>query len=343
MTASEIARSLHARRMGRGKWMAKCPAHDDRSASLSITEMNHGKTRLHCFSGCEQSDVLRAAGMTWKDLRPDGPVNVEVSLRVKQEDLLARLWRQSDLVVWLGTLEPQKRQYWKTAYRRIQGEIGRLRCKVEPEKVIAEWRERMLQQKIKRVWTRQDVGGNTMTFRLEEEQIHLLRDILWEQRRTSQYLARLDRFVIIPQSIKITIEGFMANESVSLAAAQTVTATAAEVDAAGLVFPIVSADITWSIDNTSVATVETNADGSATVTAVSAGTANLTVTDTKYNLTDVAVVTVTAPADAPVSISIVFGSLQLQHRWQHKRANCNSGSGAGDGPACFQGKARLSL
>ncbi len=49
--AAEIARALGgARRAGQG-WLAKCPAHDDRKASLSLRD---GERRLlaFCFAGC---------------------------------------------------------------------------------------------------------------------------------------------------------------------------------------------------------------------------------------------------------------------------------------------------
>jgi putative DNA primase/helicase len=46
-------------RWGQDGGMCRCPAHDDRSPSLSIRP---GRTRLllHCFAGCEASAILRA-------------------------------------------------------------------------------------------------------------------------------------------------------------------------------------------------------------------------------------------------------------------------------------------
>ncbi len=68
MTTSELARTLKARRYARGKWMGKCPAHMERTGSLSIVDMGAGRTRLHCFAGCPQQNVLDALGLSWKDL-----------------------------------------------------------------------------------------------------------------------------------------------------------------------------------------------------------------------------------------------------------------------------------
>jgi len=70
-TAEIIADALHARRTGPGRWMARCPAHDDRSPSLSITERGD-KVLLHCFAGCDQQAVieaLRARGL-WPERKP---------------------------------------------------------------------------------------------------------------------------------------------------------------------------------------------------------------------------------------------------------------------------------
>lgn len=51
-----------------GRWLAKCPAHDDRRPSLSIREADDGRVLLHCWSGCSTAEVIDAIGATWGDL-----------------------------------------------------------------------------------------------------------------------------------------------------------------------------------------------------------------------------------------------------------------------------------
>jgi 5S rRNA maturation endonuclease (ribonuclease M5) len=51
--------------------VAKCPAHEDRQASLSISEGNDGRILLKCFAGCETGAVLSALGVTIGDLFQD--------------------------------------------------------------------------------------------------------------------------------------------------------------------------------------------------------------------------------------------------------------------------------
>jgi hypothetical protein len=66
ISASEIADRLNARRSGPG-WIARCPAHEDRSPSLSIREVD-GRTLLHCFAGCTIENICGSLGITVADL-----------------------------------------------------------------------------------------------------------------------------------------------------------------------------------------------------------------------------------------------------------------------------------
>ncbi len=56
-----------AKRTGAGKWMACCPAHADKSPSLSIKDWGD-KLTLHCFAGCDTVSIINALGLTWGDL-----------------------------------------------------------------------------------------------------------------------------------------------------------------------------------------------------------------------------------------------------------------------------------
>ena len=65
-----LARLDGVRRSGNG-WTARCPAHEDRTASLSIAEGDDGRVLVHCFAGCNTMDVLGAVGMMLGDLFPE--------------------------------------------------------------------------------------------------------------------------------------------------------------------------------------------------------------------------------------------------------------------------------
>jgi hypothetical protein len=72
MTAAAIADSLHARPVGAGRWIAKCPAHEDGSPSLSLKESG-GRILIYCRAGCTTPTVLKAAGLSFRDLFGGGP------------------------------------------------------------------------------------------------------------------------------------------------------------------------------------------------------------------------------------------------------------------------------
>lgn len=56
----------------RGKGSAwQCPAHEDRTASLSLSEGRDGRALLKCHAGCELADVLDALGLTVADISPE--------------------------------------------------------------------------------------------------------------------------------------------------------------------------------------------------------------------------------------------------------------------------------
>lgn len=58
---------------GAGRWIACCPAHDDRNPSLSIRETEDGVILLHCWAGCATAEVAGALGLELRDLFPPRP------------------------------------------------------------------------------------------------------------------------------------------------------------------------------------------------------------------------------------------------------------------------------
>lgn len=68
-----LERLDRVQRLGRDRWKACCPAHDDRSPSLAIRDAD-GRLLVHCFAGCSTEAVLAAAGLTFADLWPEKPL-----------------------------------------------------------------------------------------------------------------------------------------------------------------------------------------------------------------------------------------------------------------------------
>jgi putative DNA primase/helicase len=67
MDAAEIVARLDGVFATSNGWQARCPAHDDEKASLSVAQ-DGDKTLLSCQAGCETTDVLQAMGLQMRDL-----------------------------------------------------------------------------------------------------------------------------------------------------------------------------------------------------------------------------------------------------------------------------------
>ncbi len=68
--AALLDRLERVKQTGPGRWLACCPAHSDRSPSLSIRELDDGRLLLHDFGGCEVGAVLGVLGLGMRDLFP---------------------------------------------------------------------------------------------------------------------------------------------------------------------------------------------------------------------------------------------------------------------------------
>lgn len=55
------------------RWIARCPAHDDRSPSLSISETTDGTLLIRCWAGCGAEEIVNAVGLKLLHLFPRQP------------------------------------------------------------------------------------------------------------------------------------------------------------------------------------------------------------------------------------------------------------------------------
>lgn len=66
-----ISRLQKVRQTGRDSWIACCPAHADKSPSMTIREVEEGKVLVHCFAGCGIDEIVGAVGISLADLMPE--------------------------------------------------------------------------------------------------------------------------------------------------------------------------------------------------------------------------------------------------------------------------------
>lgn len=68
MRIENFLRRLERVRHSGAGWMARCPAHEDRSPSLSVAEGTDERIMVHCFAGCSASEIMEVVGFTLRDL-----------------------------------------------------------------------------------------------------------------------------------------------------------------------------------------------------------------------------------------------------------------------------------
>jgi hypothetical protein len=60
-----------ARKTAHNRYMAPCPAHDDISPSLQVTDVGDSRVLLHCFAGCSWDSILGSLGLEPSDVYPE--------------------------------------------------------------------------------------------------------------------------------------------------------------------------------------------------------------------------------------------------------------------------------
>lgn len=93
------------KRTGKGQWLAKCPAHEDRSPSLSVRCCDDGRWLVHCFAGCDTHDILGAMGLEIADLFPEPLYHKAkpIEARITAMDALKCLSREAGVIAILAS------------------------------------------------------------------------------------------------------------------------------------------------------------------------------------------------------------------------------------------------
>jgi len=84
-----LSRLEKVRKAGAG-YTARCPAHQDRTASLSVGVGADGKVLVKCFAGCSIGNVLVEIGMAVADLFPRRLVDASPEARKHLQGLALR-------------------------------------------------------------------------------------------------------------------------------------------------------------------------------------------------------------------------------------------------------------
>jgi hypothetical protein len=73
MTLAALLPRLEGVKRAPAGWTARCPAHDDKEPSLSVSAGADGRILLHCHANCAPEAVLSALGLKWTDVFAESP------------------------------------------------------------------------------------------------------------------------------------------------------------------------------------------------------------------------------------------------------------------------------
>lgn len=143
MTAAQLLDRLEGvRATGPDRWLARCPAHEDRSPSLSIRELDDGRVLLHDFAGCYADSILAAVGLEFADLFPPADPAVQVRhpspSRLPAADALQAIDHEAHVVAIIAADVHQHREIDAETWRRLAlavQRIGEARSRIAPARL----------------------------------------------------------------------------------------------------------------------------------------------------------------------------------------------------------------
>lgn len=126
------------RRSGAG-YTAKCPAHDDGHASLSVGPGKDHPVVLHCHAGCDRDVILERVGLTWAELckpregatgdgewTPAGPAVAVYDYVDEQGTLLFQVCRTADKQFLQRRPDQSKKSGWAWNLGEVRRVLYRL-------------------------------------------------------------------------------------------------------------------------------------------------------------------------------------------------------------------------
>lgn len=123
MTAAEFAVLVDGRAVGRNRFQARCPAHNDRLPSLSITDGRDGRILLHCFAGCTTDAILSVLRLSRRDLFQGPPPSPEqlaaLEVERKATEQRKRAARAAEREAW------DKACRWEAVVSALGGKLAR--------------------------------------------------------------------------------------------------------------------------------------------------------------------------------------------------------------------------
>jgi hypothetical protein len=119
---------------GTNQAMACCPAHEDKTPSLSIKDIGGGKILINCLAGCATEDVLSSIGLDWDDVMPEKTTHHRLKPtkdRVYATDALKAIRYEAQIVMLCAFDMEKGREISKEDRERLKLSVERINTALE--------------------------------------------------------------------------------------------------------------------------------------------------------------------------------------------------------------------
>jgi hypothetical protein len=111
----------------KNRFKALCPAHGDRTPSLSITEGDDGRVLLHCFGGCSFDSILTAMGLSIVELfPPNGSLSKATLAGISRRELSTAVDFEKTILYFVKADEAKGREIVPSDIERAQLALQRI-------------------------------------------------------------------------------------------------------------------------------------------------------------------------------------------------------------------------
>jgi len=95
-----VVSKLHGVKQRGSVYSAKCPAHDDRNASLAVKRGEDGRALVHCFAGCSLPEILAPLGIAERELFADASTPTAPKPKAKLKTVHATAEKAAAAFLW---------------------------------------------------------------------------------------------------------------------------------------------------------------------------------------------------------------------------------------------------
>ena len=131
MTLTDFVMKLDKVKSITNGFIACCPAHDDKSPSLSVKQGDDGRILVHCFAGCSHREIVDAMGLEPADLFAESGLSASqraAYAKQKRRDALKRDLATESLILQMAKHQrAQGKPLSDTDRVRVEQAIHRVR------------------------------------------------------------------------------------------------------------------------------------------------------------------------------------------------------------------------